>query len=143
MQSLKKPLQPSTPGGGKPQPQLSPLPISVNKVDWTTAMLIHLRIVCGCFHTTKPEFKRQRSAATGTGWLANYLLCGLLQKKFTNPCSMPSFLHHSTCQSQAYHKIRARNGPITLTWDTAQASSGFSRRRRENSIRTLQAAATD
>lgn len=54
-----------------------------------------------------------------------------------------TLLRHSTSLSQSYLKIRATNEPITLTWETAQASSGFSRRRRENSIRTLQAAATD
>lgn len=117
--------------------------VSVNKVDWTTAVLIRLRIVCHCFHTTKAEFKRQRPAATRSEWSANYLLCGLSQKKFTNPYSRPCLLHHSTSQWQAHLKIRARKRSITLTWDTAQASSGFSRRRRENSIRTLQAAATD
>lgn len=90
--------------------------------------------------------QHERRAAKARDWLQqwldgqqNCLPSGLPQNKFTSP----ALCHPFSIIPQSHLRIRLRNGPVTLTWDTAQASSGFSRRRSENSIKTLQAAATD
>lgn len=79
-------------------------------------------------------------AATDVAWPTNNYYLPASGKVYP---LLPDTIHPSVPILPTVFKIRARNRDSALTWDTAHASSGFSRRRRENSMRTLQAAATD
>lgn len=50
-----------------PQPQFSPLPVFVNKVHWTTVMLVHLLVSVSAFTSQRQSLERQRLVATRIG----------------------------------------------------------------------------